>query len=344
MCMLSAVIGHPKAAEKLRDMTEAQEAFFGGYYTGICTLHQSAFSLKKEVGSLSNLEKQSSLTQMTGSAGIAHSRTKSGGGAERAQPFIDSSKILAGMGTGIHGIFGSEKQQARQDLANLLVKAGVVFTSSQQGLGGSARLSDGSTIHNTELVVQAVAWHVNQGKSPQQAISEVVTQIPAEGAYIFLFRDLPEELFIANFNMRLLVAPCDTHLVVASSTLGLSPEEKPFAQEAPMNALLTCRADTIQEAIVDKSNAHRLSHELPSNLDELFLDYVKANPGQPWSSIIEHAFCPVFPKDKATLLLPLGFQVAERLLISGRVTKRQILVEGGTTPETKVKQDIFEAV
>ena len=346
--MLSAVAGRRSngrddAAAHLATLTKAQEAIFGGYYTGICTLSESGFHLTKDVGPLSNLSAQSEIAAMPGAAGIAHSRTKAGGSACRAQPFLGHRGLVAGMGTGIHGIFGTTHKEARQALAAELVRVGTLFPSAESGIGGSAELPDGRTVHNTDLVVQAVERQTFSGDSPEDAIRTVVRRVPTEGAYVFLFRDLPDALFVANFNQRLVVLTQPSSTSLLSSVLALDRLERSQAAEVPMNSLSVCRAGEFRTEVLDSERDPLLQRRIPSSLDESFLEYVRAHPSSTWSTIIEHALVPLFPTGEATLLTPLGFYVMERLVMDGRIYMQDQIVEG-VTPGSTTVQAVFRVM
>ncbi len=340
MCMLSAVTGFSNASAKLTELTKAQEAFFGGYYTGICTLNGSEFHLRKEVGALATLAEVSDLASLGGRAGIAHSRTKSGGSACRAQPFLGCRGGLVGMGTGVHGMFGVEYKDARQSLATELAESGVLFPSAELGIGGSAELADGSTVHNTDLIVQAVEQQVLRGIPPKNAIQTIFMQVPAEGAYVFLFRDFPDELYIANYNLRIVAVPMQQSSIVVSSILALNLEERRQAVEVPMNSVSLCTAGKFETDTLDSSRESLLSRVVPADLEDAFLGFVRSNPDKTWPTIVEKALLPLFPKGPANLLMPLAFRTAEDLLAAGRVTMHEQSTEG-VVLGSKVVENVF---
>lgn len=335
--MLAAVINHQNAASKLYEMLSKQEAFFGGYYSGIGVLNEKSFHLHKEVGPVEVLGDLSSIAGFAGNAGLAHSRTKSGGGAGRAQPFIDHTKTVLGMGTGVKGIF-SDVEDARQSYASELEEDGVIFSSAEKVLAGSATLKDGSTVHNTELVTQAVGHLVNQGTTPEDAVRKVTTEIPAEGAYIFLFRDWPESLFISNYNMRFLAVRMKESVVVASSHLGLNDEEQAAAVEIVPNSITICESSGLTSSPLSEELESYLDRTVPDGIERAFLDCVRDNPGKTWGFIVEKGVLPLFSTSKATLVVEESFRVAEHLLSSGRLRVEKKLVAGSTskyqTPES----------
>jgi hypothetical protein len=247
------------------------------------------------------------------------------------------------MGTGIHGVFGAKKKEARQSIANELLLCGATFSSAESGIGGSAELPDGSTVHNTDLVVQAVEHQVQLGLSPQEAIRKVLVQVPSEGAYVFLFRDFPEQLYLANYNQRLIAVPLPLSSIVVSSTLALDSSELSRAVEVPTNSLSICKAGGFETDTLDPELDCNLSRLIPDNLEEIFITYVRSNPGKTWSTIIEKALLPLFPSTQANLLVPVGFRIAEKLAIEGDVVMRKHSRKG-VTPDSSAVEAGFWAV
>ncbi len=347
MCMLTAVSGITDTTLPLLERITAQEALFGGYYSGVCTLSNGAFSLKKEVGPISALKFSAlksglDLTTDHATTGLAHSRTNGGGSSKRAQPFVDSNFLVAGIGTGVHGIFGKEYQNARQLLANELFSSGVTFSSAEHGVSGSAELPDGSTVHNTELFIQAVGYLVKLGEKPTEAIRKAFKRMPAEGAYILIFSNNPNELLIANYNMRLLTVAHEKGAIIATSILGLTDTERRTAKEVPMNSLTIYSKHNTDCSVLDDTlwtylDKYTLSDE---NIENAFLSYLAKNPNTTWSTIVEHAVMPLFPNKKANLLVPLALQAIERLIFSHRVSMSKISVEGAV-PGTHAVQAVF---
>lgn len=346
MCMLSATVGRKNASSTLVEMTRRQEAFFGGFYTGVAVLSSHEFSLRKTVGSLEHLANQFPLKALDGSSGLAHSRTNSSGGCGRAQPFVDHAGVVAGMGTGTHGIFhGEEFARGRQSVADELLARGVQFSSTEVGLGGSARIADGRTVHNTELVVQAVGMAYADGRGMVDAIRETVARMPAEGAYVFLNRHEPDTVYVANFNYRLVYQIENEGVLVATSPMAFPASSKSFS-EVPMNSIvvLRCQGDEGVQAQVgelDEDRSSCLNRDIPDGLEAAFAEYVRENPGRTWSTIIEHALLRRFEVGRAHLLVPAAFRVAEKLIATGLVQVRTVDVDG-VEVGTVVPQVVFE--
>jgi glucosamine 6-phosphate synthetase-like amidotransferase/phosphosugar isomerase protein len=340
--MLSAITGVSDAANILLQMTRKQEALFGGYYSGICTLSDSSFNLKKCIGPASSLSALSGISDLSGNCGLAHTRTKSGGSHRRAQPFVDFWNQLAGMGTGTHGIFSDSKKEERQLLADELIERGIKFSSTEQGIGGSACLPDGSTIHNTELVVQSVGHFKSLGKGHVDAIREVFTRVPGEGAYVFIFEDRPHEIYVANYNLRLLALTLGDRAVVVSSLFGLAAAERIHAREVPANSISVVKAETMKSEQISIDLEELLERDLPEGkaLEEAFLQYVRDNPNQSWPNIVEFALLPLFPNNRVNLLMPAAFQLVERLVLSDKILMSIRTVEG-ISSDTNTVEAVF---
>ncbi|MBX7145579.1 MAG: hypothetical protein K1X79_14100 [Oligoflexia bacterium] len=338
--MLSAIANATQASQRLAQMLETQEAFFGGFYSGICTLFDGHFQQQKVVGPHSELVRSNALAKLPGNSGLAHSRTNGGGDSCRAQPYIDHFGAVTGMGTGTHGVFsGPQYAAARQSLVDELCAAGVEFNSQAFGISGSAVLKSGASVHNTEIVVQAVAYYLKTGMPPLSAIRTVIERVPAEGAYVFLFRNEPTQLYVANYCMRLLWGLSGKAVQVASSPLALAGCTD--IQEVHPNCLMQIDSSAAVSEELDTVNASKLETNVPAGMEEAFLRFVRENPSQPWATIVEKAIVPLFASGRATLLIPYSFRVAEHLLDRGLLRLVRTYVPGKSAEE-KVPQFVFE--
>ena len=91
MCVWCAYAGDQQAAPLLWESLRKIEGLWGGYYTGLVTMDENGLHWEKCVGCTEVWQKQFQLKDFPGCAGLAHSRTPSGGDEHRAHPFVGTS-------------------------------------------------------------------------------------------------------------------------------------------------------------------------------------------------------------------------------------------------------------
>ena len=116
MCNIAGYVGSRPAAPILLDMIRNQEGLDGGFYTGIATIHEGRIYYAKLAGDLDRLLALTDAAALPGTVGIAHSRTRSGGGDEWAHPFVgerDGEIRLAYVANGYAGCFADRENRPR---------------------------------------------------------------------------------------------------------------------------------------------------------------------------------------------------------------------------------------
>ena len=103
-------------------MLRRQEGLNGGFYSGLAVHDGENLAYRKVLGDVSNLASTTDAETLSGTMGIAHSRTPSGGDASWAHPFVterDGKVELCYVSNGSAGRFSNlNAEQAR--LANEL--------------------------------------------------------------------------------------------------------------------------------------------------------------------------------------------------------------------------------
>ena len=88
MCNIAGYVGSQDATPILLKMIQIQEGLNGGFYTGLAVHNGKNLHMRKTLGDLDTLLKTSNAAALPGNAGIAHSRTPSGGDGTWAHPFV----------------------------------------------------------------------------------------------------------------------------------------------------------------------------------------------------------------------------------------------------------------
>lgn len=94
MCVIAGYAGSRLAAPVVMEMIERQEGLAGGYYAGMAVVEPDSLHWRKVVGLMADLRGKGDAEALPGCVGVAHSRSKSGGDAEWAHPFVDGLRFL----------------------------------------------------------------------------------------------------------------------------------------------------------------------------------------------------------------------------------------------------------
>jgi hypothetical protein len=207
MCVIAGYIGNKSAAPILLEMLQREEGLGGGYYSGIATICEGKLHYEKLVGDTANLLKNTRALELPGTIGIAHSRTKSGGGREWGHPFVDTKNQLAYIANGAVGIF--DNLLLLTELSEKLVAEGHRFLSAQDGsMGKYPQLKNGQSVHFSDTFCQAIAAaYETFAAEPHPlltAASQTYQDYPNEIVGLCLHAAHPDEIVAVRHNQ-----PCE---------------------------------------------------------------------------------------------------------------------------------------
>jgi len=198
MCGIIGIVGRHPVAERLVDGLRRME--YRGYDSaGICTLHDGQLVRRRAEGKLANLEKELARNPASGEVGIAHTRWATHGAptANNAHPHATGEIAL------VHnGIIENYKP-----LREALIARGRKFESET----------------DTEIVAHLVSELVEQGRTPQEAVREVLPQLRGAFALAIAFRGHPDMLIGARLGSPLVVGFGDGETYLGSDALALAP-------------------------------------------------------------------------------------------------------------------------
>lgn len=204
MCNIAGYIGTERAAPVLISMMAAQEGFAGGYYSGIATVADGRMHVRKTVGDLAALLRDTDAEALPGTVGIIHSRSKSGGDAEWAHPFVSCDEQLAYIANGADGIFASRRDQ--DAVTATLATAGHILRSATAGrIGKYPVLPDGRGVHTSEVMCHLIESLVRAGSDPARAMQEAYVSFPAEIVGLLLAASDGDRIVAARINQPLML-------------------------------------------------------------------------------------------------------------------------------------------
>ena len=198
MCGIIGIVGNKPVAERLVDGLRRME--YRGYDSaGICTIHEGALVRRRAEGKLNNLIAELADNPAPGEIGIAHTRWATHGAptAKNAHP------------------------HATEHVA--LVHNGIIenFKELRAELRDAGRTLESDT--DSEVVAHLVSELVENGRSPQEAVADVLPRLRGAFALAIAFRDHPDILIGARRGSPLVVGYGANETYIGSDALALAP-------------------------------------------------------------------------------------------------------------------------
>jgi glucosamine--fructose-6-phosphate aminotransferase (isomerizing) len=198
MCGIIGIVGNKPVAERLVDGLRRME--YRGYDSaGICTIHEGALVRRRAEGKLNNLIAELADNPAPGEIGIAHTRWATHGAptAKNAHP------------------------HATEHVA--LVHNGIIenFKELRAELRDAGRTLESDT--DSEVVAHLVSRLVENGRSPQEAVADVLPRLRGAFALAIAFRDHPDILIGARRGSPLVVGYGVNETYIGSDALALAP-------------------------------------------------------------------------------------------------------------------------
>lgn len=239
MCNIAGFIGRRQAAPILLEMLLRQEGLAGGYFSGICTLHDGKLHMRKVEGSVKDLLENTDAQELPGTIGIAHTRPDMGGDYSQAHPFVSHDGHLALIANGHLGHYASCSD--RSALAAEIINQGGGFTSQINDPGQNVveprpRLPNGQYIHVSDLTCQLIAREIDQCGSVADGIATATSMLPEEVVSLILHTMTPDRINVTRLNQPLVIARQDDETYLATSTMGFGFESPDWFSVFPASS------------------------------------------------------------------------------------------------------------
>ncbi len=197
MCGIIGIVGKQPVADRLIDGLRRME--YRGYDSaGVCTINEGQLVRRRAEGKLANLVREVGGNPAPGLVGIAHTRWATHGAptARNAHP------------------------HATDEVA--IVHNGIIenFSSLRAELEGRGRKFESET--DSEVVAHLVSEQVEAGKSPQDAVAEVLPRLRGAFALAIAFRSHPDLLIGARLGSPLVVGLGEGENYLGSDALALA--------------------------------------------------------------------------------------------------------------------------
>ena len=327
MCVWSAYAGDRQAAPLLWESLRKIEGVWGGFYTGLVTMDEQGLHWEKCAGCTEVWQKQFSLKNFPGCAGMIHSRTLSGGGADRAHPFVGADGVVAAVSQGSAGLFKDEAPKFIACANAMLARGRKCRSAIPEVSEDAARifmLTDGTRASMSDIVVNAVEEQYLQHGDPVRAMKSVCGMLPEESATIFLFRDRPGFLGFVNVNQRV-VCDFEEHAVWLSVTsLGVPG----YAMEVPGNSVgfVTASGEFHRERL--SGSYPVIDTRIPEKAVGAFRTAVRENPGLSLGKLCDLAICPLFEHVSLEYRAVTAYRALETLVREGEIRLEETLTPG----------------
>ena len=226
MCGIIGIVGKSPVADRLVDGLKRME--YRGYDSaGVCTVHEGQLIRRRAEGKLANLVSVLKTDDAAGNIGIAHTRW-----ATHGAPTTNNAH-----------------PHATGEVA--LVHNGIIenFKSLREELTARGRKFESET--DTEVVAHLMSEQVEAGKSPEEAVQDVLPKLRGAFALAIAFRSQPDLLIGARLGSPLVVGYGDGETYLGSDALALAPLTQKIAYLEEGDWVVITRAGA---EIFDKDN------------------------------------------------------------------------------------------
>ena len=335
MCNLAAYIGDRPAAPRLIELLSRMEGWAGGFYTGLATLHEGRLHMRKVVGDLAALLAQTDAAELPGTAGIIHSRSKSGGDREWGHPFLDAEERVAYVANGALGRFG-ERAHVDECVARLEA-SGCRFRSRVDGpVGSYPSLKDGSCLHFSEVMCNLIAAGLRETpEDPIAAPAKAFLGFPAEVVGLAISVDVPDRILGFRCNMPLMVGRREGETMLASTAMAFPDPAPEWLMPVPPNcALSVSREEARFRPFASAPLPVGDWHPVWAQARELILAELRQAPRG--LGALNRTVLPLWPESFVPQKDFLVYESIRALCAEGIVEVRQRRVANGVLPGTEV--------
>ncbi len=198
MCGIIGIVGKQPVAQRLVEGLRRME--YRGYDSaGVCTLDDGQLVRRRAEGKLMNLAIELERHPAPGEVGIAHTRWATHGAPTTSNAHPHATGEVALVHNGIIENF--------KPLRDELKARGRVFESET----------------DTEVVAHLVSEQVEAGKSPEEAVREVLPRLRGAFALAIAFRGHPDMLIGARLGSPLVIGYGEGETYLGSDALALAP-------------------------------------------------------------------------------------------------------------------------
>lgn len=229
MCIIAGYAGGRDAAPILIEMLKKTEYIDGGLSTGIATVHGGRVHMRKVVGDVETLLRDTDALSLPGTVGIIHSRT-AGNHVEHAHPFMSADGSLALVLNGTTGGGGTrEFYEALNREMDSLLDGGIkiksaVFEADDDTL---RRLKNGYGYHDTEPYALLIGEKMKNSTADTvrddivRSTREVLEAFPIDVITLSVHKMLPDTITVGTVSRPMSVGFGDGETFACTTPFGL---------------------------------------------------------------------------------------------------------------------------
>jgi len=329
MCVWTAYAGKKQAAPLMLEALKKTEGYWAGFYTGLAVCDGGTIRFDKCAGHTGIFEKQFRLEDYPGTTGIAHSRTNSGGGANRAHPFVGTEGKVALISQGSLGIFAGDAYKDYALVGRRLYDAGRRMRSGSAPEFGlraipEFTMPDGNQISLSDIVVNEIESEYMAHGDMVKAMRKASGFLREESCSICIFADRPGVLGFINMNQRVCYG-FEEDGVYMGTTMEAFPGK---FMEIPGNSVGYVTAEGVfhREELGD----FKIETAVPDGLVPAALRCLRENPGMLLAHVCDKALRPMFGKGVLDYHSAGAYNAFETLLKAGLIRYEAAEVPGCT--------------
>ena len=231
MCILAGYAGNKPAAPILIEMLKKTEYIDGGLSTGIATIHEGKLYMRKVVGDVDTLLRETDALDLPGTTGIIHSRT-GGNHVEHAHPFLsgDGNLALVLNGTTWGGgtpEFYADQNKIMNDLYDKGIKIRSAVYKAEEGTPACRVLKNGYKYHDTEPYALIIGEAVKglSGEALKRAMAtemrSALETIPIDVITLAVHEDVPDTITVGTVSRPMSVGIGDGETFMCTVPFGL---------------------------------------------------------------------------------------------------------------------------
>jgi len=242
MCQLVGYIGDRPMAPLLLKALELQEPYFGAHATGIGVVDDGKFRVIKGSGHVAKVKKTTGISELKGTTGIGHSRYSS---LAREDPRFDTAAMA-------HPFTNDDEAMALMHNGNI-----TNFKEHWARLRGSHTFKsynpDVDWITDSEVAVHMVSDAVAEGRSFEEALTDVVPRYTGNVLLCVVSQEEPETIYVANRHQPCYVGVGEDEAMWCSSRIGLEPLEDELKRiyQPPKNSLMKLTRGRVKTRVLD---------------------------------------------------------------------------------------------
>ena len=327
MCVWTAYAGKKQAAPVIMEALKKIEGYWAGFYTGLAVCGEGTIRFDKCAGHTGIFEQQFSLKDYPGTTGIAHSRTNSGGGANRAHPFVGTEGKVALVSQGSLGVFAEDApKDYGAELRRLYAAGRRMRSGSLPELGMRSNpdftAPDGMQISLSDIVVNVIEEEYMKSGDMIRAMRKASGSLREESCSICIFADKPGVIGFINMNQRVCYA-FEEDGVYMGNTMAAFPGK---FMEIPGNSVgyVTAEGEFRRENLGD----FKIETAMPDGLLPAAVQCLRENPGMLLGHLCDRALRPLFGKGVLDYHSTGAYNTLETLIKAGMVRYEVVEVMG----------------